>query len=206
MCPNAARLASKFCCNITVNVLLANSPSPTWTNINSIMHNFISISQCFEKHTCLYIGEYEYLRLILLFCISCILHYPPIYTIQIDQYKIIFVRSDKIQVFRWHDINIYIYYWLDIYLPLNYIIVMHGNMCGWTYYIGGMHRCIGGHSHWIPRVIMMPTLSSMATLQVVVTTTCSGASDDKVGIMETLGSRDSMMPTLSSLAALQWIQ
>ena len=38
---------------------------------------------------------------------------------------------------------------------------------------------------WKPRVVMMPTLSSLVALQVVVTT-CSATSDDKVGIMTTL--------------------
>ena len=52
------------------------------------------------------------------------------------------------------------------------------------------------HLFWNPRVIMMPTLSSLGTLQVVIATTCSVTCDDKVGIII-------MMSTLSSLVTLQ---
>ena len=45
-----------------------------------------------------------------------------------------------------------------------------------------------GVFHWKLGVIMVPTLSSLAAPQVVVTRTCGGASDGKVGIMATVGS------------------
>ena len=38
--------------------------------------------------------------------------------------------------------------------------------------------------HWKPRVVTMPTWSSLVTLQVVVMTICGTASDDQVGIMK----------------------
>ena len=41
-------------------------------------------------------------------------------------------------------------------------------------------------NHWKPRVVMMPTLSSLAAPQVVFTTTCGATNDDKVDIMKTL--------------------
>ena len=39
--------------------------------------------------------------------------------------------------------------------------------------------------HWKVRVIMMPTLSSLAALQAVIATTCSAASDNKVAVKTT---------------------
>ena len=44
-------------------------------------------------------------------------------------------------------------------------------------------------NHWYWRVIMMPTLSSLTALEVIIMTTFSAASADKVGIMITLGFR-----------------
>ena len=41
------------------------------------------------------------------------------------------------------------------------------------------------HLQWKPRVVMMPTLSSLAAPEVVVMTTSGAASYDKVGIMTT---------------------
>ena len=41
--------------------------------------------------------------------------------------------------------------------------------------------------HWKPRVVVIPTLSSMVAPEVVVTTTPVAINDDKVGIMTTLG-------------------
>ena len=41
--------------------------------------------------------------------------------------------------------------------------------------------------HWKTKVIILPTVSSLVALQIVVMPTCSTASDDKVGIIETLG-------------------
>ena len=41
-------------------------------------------------------------------------------------------------------------------------------------------------SHWKLRVDMLPTLSSLVALQVVIMTTCSATSDDKVSIMNSL--------------------
>ena len=40
--------------------------------------------------------------------------------------------------------------------------------------------------HWKPRIIMMPTLSSLVALEVVIMTTSSSTSDDKFGIMKSL--------------------
>ena len=40
---------------------------------------------------------------------------------------------------------------------------------------------------WKPRVVMLPTLSWLVALEVVFMTTSSVTSDDKVGIMTTLG-------------------
>ena len=51
-------------------------------------------------------------------------------------------------------------------------------------------------SQWKPRVVMMPTLSSLVSPQVVAMTTCSDTSDGKVHIIM-------MMPTLSSLVTPQ---
>ena len=50
------------------------------------------------------------------------------------------------------------------------------------------------------QAIMMPTFSSLVALQVVITTTCSAASDDKVGIIITL----SFQCRLESLEGLDW--
>ena len=40
--------------------------------------------------------------------------------------------------------------------------------------------------HWKLRVVIMPTLPSMLASEVVITTTCSATSDDKIVIMKTL--------------------
>ena len=77
-------------------------------------------------------------------------------------------------------------------------------------------------SRWHPliitlkrRVVMMLTLSSVAVLEVVITTTSCTANDNKVGIMKTISPsvhykstpqkkwRLVMMPTLSSVAVLE---
>ena len=46
-------------------------------------------------------------------------------------------------------------------------------------------RYISLEHYWKPRVVMIPTLSLLATLQVAITTTCGVDNDDKIGIMTT---------------------
>ena len=49
-----------------------------------------------------------------------------------------------------------------------------------------MFHCLKSYELETEYVFMMPTLSSLAALQVVVMTTCSATSDDKVGTMMTV--------------------
>ena len=57
-------------------------------------------------------------------------------------------------------------------------------MCCWNYTVN--FHCFEVN-HWRPRVVMVPTLSSLAAPEVVIKTTSGAASDDKVGLMITTG-------------------
>ena len=103
------------------------------------------------------------------------------------------IRNPFLKV--WHTIiSLALWQWADwvylkthgvhiFYLHLMVTLAWSGTLllCPAARHISQLHEATG--FHWKYRVVMMPTLSSLAAPQVVVTTTRGATTDDKVGII-----------------------